>query len=1301
MGRFSLPHSETRLTKLARLKTLHWPRIQTWLRWGLRLCLVMLALLAVTYLLALQLFARMDEYRPLLEAQIARAVGAPVSIRRLEGEWSGLKPEIRLLDLHIHDPANPDVTWLAIPHIRVEPSLRQTLLSLSPRLSVRILGLSLTLEEAAPGQWRVQELSSLPASDPASRQKTLHWLLQQGEWQLAAAALRIRPYGKPALSLTGLEITNRNSRQAHRLRVQGQIDRIGVFSFMADMKARRVLEPSDWEGSSYLSLPQADWSPWIPTGLPDIDRVKAVAGLKLWTNWMNGAPSSGYARVHSSRISLNWRNVPLSLTEVSADISAQKRGQGWEVGLMPNSGQLNGQVFPLKTLIVRREVGERYTIAAQAVHLQNLSIVVQTLPLGEETQSKLRELQPQGYISSLMAVVDGPAGQRVLSTLKADIRQASWSATTHLPGATGVNAWVQWQNGKGEAGIRMEQGVLDLRQAFRQPTPVDSLNARFSIRKTADAWLVRSDRIQLRNPDAAGEALLSVWIPRQNPADARLQLLAGIHDGNVASVWRYVPWPSAGDDTLDWLQRALREGRLVQGDFLYEGPLIDRPGLPPSQMQMRFALEEATLAYAPGWPEIHKLKAEVTLNNRHLQVKASQGQIYESIARNITAVIPELMEPVLRIEADVDSTGEDIFRLFRESPLKDDAGRMASLMSVKGEIGGHLSMSMPLANTDNVKVAVEAELPGNPVILKEAEPFDLWLNGMVRYETGKGLTSRPLSGFFLGQPLTVQFHSVLDEGNVVAVQVQADGKLTPASLKPWMGALTGHMRGSTGFKAFLAIPVKDDPVHLALDANLAGWYMDLPQPFGKQAEAVPLHFEMEMGTSESLASLSIEKRLQSNFAVHGSRISRAMVQLGEGRLAELPPNGLWVRGNLDKLNLDDWMPWLRPRPGKREVEEAVFPELESFTMTIRDFTAGGYRLNQVRLGAEPDEAAEGRWRVQLESERIAGEARLSGTGTGPVALTLYRLILPLPEASGSTALISPHNDWELPPVNLDIRQLSYSDWPGLGNGALTAMIRPSVEGLRLDNLLLKHDALTLSGRLDWRYRQPRITTSFNGNIKTGDIAKLFSAFDYPPIVNSIKAESTFSLNWPGDPTALSIEHLEGEIEANLEKGRIMKLNRTVSLSRLFGVLDTENIKRRMQFDFSDITRKGMAFDHFRLSAILTNGTLLDDFAMDSPSMTVKGGGAVNLRSKVLDQRVQIAVPLASALPVAAALVAGPLVGGALVAAESVLDSSLRKMTALNYQITGDWNNPVIDRVKKPLIPWRLPGRTGKNRKAKP
>ena len=60
-----------------------------------------------------------------------------------------------------------------------------------------------------------------------------------------------------------------------------------------------------------------------------------------------------------------------------------------------------------------------------------------------------------------------------------------------------------------------------------------------------------------------------------------------------------------------------------------------------------------------------------------------------------------------------------------------------------------------------------------------------------------------------------------------------------------------------------------------------------------------------------------------------------------------------------------------------------------------------------------------------------------------------------------------------------------------------------------------------------------------------------------------------------------------------------------------------------------------------------------------------------------------------------------VVGGALVASETVFDESLRKMTAFNYQIRGDWNNPVVERLKKPLIPWRNGVKPFKPSKEKP
>jgi uncharacterized protein YhdP len=55
---------------------------------------------------------------------------------------------------------------------------------------------------------------------------------------------------------------------------------------------------------------------------------------------------------------------------------------------------------------------------------------------------------------------------------------------------------------------------------------------------------------------------------------------------------------------------------------------------------------------------------------------------------------------------------------------------------------------------------------------------------------------------------------------------------------------------------------------------------------------------------------------------------------------------------------------------------------------------------------------------------------------------------------------------------------------------------------------------------------------------------------------------------------------------------------------------------------------------------------------------------------MLEQFFEISVPMSSAVPYAAAVVAGPIVGGALVAAEAVFDNSMTKMTTLHYKVAG-------------------------------
>lgn len=63
------------------------------------------------------------------------------------------------------------------------------------------------------------------------------------------------------------------------------------------------------------------------------------------------------------------------------------------------------------------------------------------------------------------------------------------------------------------------------------------------------------------------------------------------------------------------------------------------------------------------------------------------------------------------------------------------------------------------------------------------------------------------------------------------------------------------------------------------------------------------------------------------------------------------------------------------------------------------------------------------------------------------------------------------------------------------------------------------------------------------------------------------------------------------------------------------------------------------------------------------------------------------MPLASVVPYAAAIVAGPAIGGALVAAEALFDHSLTQMTTLYYDVNGSLSEPKMQRVKNPNLLW--------------
>ena len=70
-----------------------------------------------------------------------------------------------------------------------------------------------------------------------------------------------------------------------------------------------------------------------------------------------------------------------------------------------------------------------------------------------------------------------------------------------------------------------------------------------------------------------------------------------------------------------------------------------------------------------------------------------------------------------------------------------------------------------------------------------------------------------------------------------------------------------------------------------------------------------------------------------------------------------------------------------------------------------------------------------------------------------------------------------------------------------------------------------------------------------------------------------------------------------------------------------------------------------------------------------------------MKNEDYDQLVTVTPKLTASLPVAGALVGGPVAGGVLFAVEKLFGRSIDQISQFQYTMTGSWDNPVIEKLK--------------------
>lgn len=1228
-----------------------------------------------------------DEYRGRIEAMASEAIGRPVRIGRLEGDWSGLRPRIHVRQLVLLDDAGQPALQLE----QVDATLGWASLALLRPYFHRIEvdGPRLTVRREADGQLLV---AGLPVESGSAEPGFADWLLAQGALQVRNARLEWIDAQRNApplvLEQVGLELRNLVGHHRFGLQARPPAEVAAHLDLRGDLRGDDLARPADWRGQLYARADGADLAViarWVD--LPYAATGKGSA--RAWAEVADGEVRDMIAdmRMADAGLRLAPQLPPLDLVSIAGRVRVSKGEDQRALTLSAfRVEDRAGVAIPATDLQLEmhggRKPGGRFR--ANVLDLEAMAQLAVHLPLAPEVVDRLAAFDPAGRIQGAELDWSGSLDALTAWKLKAGFEGIGLRAWKSIPGVSGLSGEVEGSEQQGRIRVHSRDMVLELPDVFSDPRlHLANLRAEGGWERRDGGLTYSLDKAEFDNEDANGQASGTYRPTATGPGVIDLQ--ARLVRANGAAVWRYMPLV-VSRDTRDWLQRSIVGGTAHDARLRLKGDLKNFPfvGGKGGQFQVRARIAGARLEYAPGWPAIDGIDGELLFEGAMMKISADRGQIFGVKLADVSAVLPDLEAPeeILTIRGKAAGSTADFLRYVSESPVAERIQHFTDDMGAEGNGALDLQLVMPLRRVADTTVKGDYRFTANRLSVVPQLPPVTEAGGRIQF-TASTLSVPEARGKLFGEPVQIVGQTRAD-GSVLFT---ASGAITPAAARQtWDGPWMAHLSGLTPWHS--EIVVRGRGATVAVESSLKGLASSLPVPFNKSAlEEWPLRVDLDLLPGDT--GDRIRARLGSVAALDlyarggegGWRVTRGDVAIQQP--VKLPENGLSVRASLGELDLDAWRRVLQGNggddPGSSASPARVVGSVAvqagkviAFGETLQDFS--------LQAGARSDG-----WQGNVKSRETEGEFRWHDKGDGTLTARLFRLAVgggkeaddepDEPPAADQTAR-------RLPALDITVQQFVLRDKP---LGRLTLLARNQGGAWHLDTVSLSNPDGSFSAKGLWRPGRDE-RTDLDFKLETGDVGKFLTRLDFADAVRRGKATLTGKVHWAGGPTRIDYPSLAGTMQVEAEGGQFRKLEPGVG--RLLGVLSLQALPRRITLDFRDVFSEGFAFDRISGSIDVKGGVLrTDNLEIRGPAARVLLSGSADVSRETQDLAVKVQPTLSESVAVgAAAGLLNPVAGVVAYIAQKALSDPIEKLFAYEYHVTGQWQDPKVERKSAPLAP---------------
>lgn len=1207
----------------------------------------------------------LGEYREQIAALASERLGVPVSIGGVEARWHGLQPLLRLNYVEVGHPQS------RVSATRVDLDLMPLDLlrgRLADALRITVEGLRLTVIREPAGQIHLRGVKTEPLAIADARQAVVPGHLRLVNTRILWVD---RKTGRSPLPIDAVNIVVERD-DAIGLRATLKTPAGGA-EFWARLQGN--LLGTEWSGDSYLRIDRLDVAQLLAAEIPARYGVKSArVDLQAWTHWTGAAPEHSQGRLALTGIELAPPDgTPLTMERLGGQFSLNHGANGLRLGIHELDVAMAGHRWPDNDVALSIETHpdgmRRIELAADYLRLEDVRAILAVHPPRADLHQALATTKPVGEVHDLRVSAQ-LGGDKPRWRLKAGFAGLESQPWEKLPGVRNLRGELAGNQDVLAVTLASEDAEVLFSELFRDPLAFKRIEGRVDVQRNGQTWRLLSDNLIADSPHLSTRSRLQ--IEQRLGESLFVDLQTDFRDGDAAFASRYYPVGIMSDELVAWLDRSIGAGRVIDGTALLYGPIDDfafektRSGV----FQVLFRTDDVELSYRESWPQLDRLDALVNFHGNQLDIRANEGQIYDSRVEQVSAAIRSLDPPSpIAIKGVVTGPLNNLVRLASEPALQDRFGLFAAELQASGDSRLDLDFAIPIGTDAPAVLDGRLKMEGNRLALPDRNFALSGIVGQLDFSLD-GLRANDIRAKLLGQTIRVDVLP-LKSGTT---RVRGRGRFNIDDLDKVVDGLPeGLAQGNAALVIDLDIPKNPSAgrgVELAIRSDLTGVAVDLPAPLGKSAASkreldvrIPL-----TGKTMSSGSLRFGKELSAAFSRGGKRIA---VQLGGAQAAPHARSGIHIGGRLHELDLAAWLAVLGDLP--RMDARALTVDL-----SIDRANAGDVTLGQLALDARREAQA---WRGQLRADNFTGRFAIpTDNSRAPIEVELDRLVLTLPVDDAGA---SPEPDVSAGPdpstlrgMKLRIADLRVND-ARLGKATLSA--RPATNGLTLEQASLNDGQLTLNANGYWIRDGATYRSSITGKTETDDLGQLLADLGYTRQFSDASANSDFELRWPGNPAQFHRATLQGNVAIDIGKGRLIELDPGVT--RVVGLLNLNALTRRLRLDFSDFYKKGYSFDNIAGNFRFEHGlATTNDLSMVGPTGRIDIKGNADLSNETLDQKVAVTPNFDATLPIAGTLAGGPVAGIAVLLAQQVMDKQVDDINRFDYSITGFWDQPEVKQL---------------------